>query len=283
MDQTPAVKEWKPSRTARAVAAERAVLDDLGVIGDPFALRILGGPMRGVAGVARRLPRRTWARSVTLAGLATRVRWFDAEVLDGIAAGAVQVVTVGAGYDARPWRFPRAGVRYFEVDHPATQADKRRCAPDDGPTYVAADLLGDDMATELLRAGLDPAAPSVVVVEGVTMYLDEDVVRRQLAALRSVSAPSSRLAVDFYPASRPALGTHRRQLLLQRVARIGSSEGFRLGVDSSEAGALVADSGWDPVRVVTDREAATSMGPPDAGLPTTSLSGKKTYVAAIAG
>lgn len=277
------MKEWKPSRTARAVAAERAVLHDLGAVDDPFAERMLGGVMAAMAAVARRLPPRTWTRSVTLAGLATRVRWFDAEVIDGIAAGATQVVTVGAGYDSRPWRLATDGVRFFELDHPATQADKRRRAPAGGPTYVAADLLGDDIGMELLRAGLDPAAPSVIVVEGVTMYLDEGVVRCQLAALGRVAAPHSRIALDFYPASRPTEATHRRQLLLQRVARVGSSEGFRLGVDRDDATSLVAESGWVPVRVVSDRDAAASLEWPDSGLPTSSLSAEKTYIAARAG
>jgi len=35
------------------------------------------------------------------------------------------VVILGAGYDTRAARLPRAGVKFFEVDHPATQAEKR--------------------------------------------------------------------------------------------------------------------------------------------------------------
>lgn len=279
--QTEAVKEWKPSRTAQAVAAERALLSDWGVLHDPFAAGMLSSGMGAVYRVARLLPRRVWERSVTLAGLAGRVLWFDAEVVDAIRSGLGQIVTVGAGYDSRPWRFGADGVQFFEVDHPATQDDKRRRAPGGGPVFVPADLLGDDIEALLVKAGLDPDVPTVFVVEGVTMYLDEAVVRRLLGSLAGVAAPGSRLAVDFYPARRPDTGVHRRQLMLQKAARVGSSEGFRLGVDRQEAVDLVADSGWEPERVVPDRDAAMALVPANAGLPREMVTVAKTHVAAV--
>jgi methyltransferase (TIGR00027 family) len=234
-----------------------------------------------VYGVLRRLPRRVWSRSVTLAGLAGRVLWFDGEVVEAIGSGIGQVVTVGAGYDSRPWRFSTGGVRFFELDHPATQADKRRRAPGHGPVFVGADLIDDGVGRALLDAGFDREVPALFIVEGVTMYLDEVVVRRQLASLAEIATPGSRLAVDFYPSSRPDTGVHRRQLMLQRIARVGSDEGFRLGVDRSEAVELVAGTGWEPVRVVPDREAAMTLVPADAGLPTSRVTDAKTHVAAV--
>jgi len=275
------VKEWKPSRTAQAVAAERALLCDWGVLDDPFAAGMLSSGMGAMYRVARLLPRRAWARSVTLAGLAGRVLWFDGEVVDAIGSGVTQIVTVGAGYDSRPWRFSAAGVRFFEVDHAATQEDKRRRAPGFGPFFVPADLLGDDIEALLVKAGLDPEVPTVFVVEGVTMYLDEAIVRRLLESLAEIAAPGSRLAVDFYPARGPDMGVHRRQLMLQKVARVGSSEGFRFGVDRQAAVELVADSGWEPARVVPDREAALTLVPAGAGLPREMVTDAKTHIAAI--
>jgi methyltransferase (TIGR00027 family) len=275
------VKEWKPSRTAQAVAAERALLSDLRVLDDPFAAAMLSPAMASVYGVVRRLPHQVWSRSVTLAGLAGRVLWFDGEVADAIGSGVEQVVTVGAGYDSRPWRFSASGVRFFELDHPATQADKRRRAPGQGPVFAAADLIDDDVGGALLECGFDREAPAVFIVEGVTMYLDEVVVRRQLMSLAEIAAPGSRLAVDFYPSSRPDTGVHRRQLMLQRIARVGSNEGFRLGVDRSDAVDLVAATGWEPCRVVPDREAAMTLVPAGAGLPTSKVTEAKTHVAAV--
>ena len=58
--------------------------------------------------------------------LAARTRFFDERVLEAISDGIGQVVILGAGYDDRALRFRSPGVRFFELDHPATQADKAR-------------------------------------------------------------------------------------------------------------------------------------------------------------
>src|SRR5689334_4055159 len=52
--------------------------------------------------------------------LALRVAYLDRLVARAVDRLSVrQVVILGAGYDTRAARLPRAGVRYFEVDHPA--------------------------------------------------------------------------------------------------------------------------------------------------------------------
>ena len=73
-----------------------------------------------------------------------RTRFVDQEVLQAIAQGIAQVIIVGSGYDGRCLRFRKQGIRFFEVDHPATQADKRRRleavgAAVDHVTFVATD------------------------------------------------------------------------------------------------------------------------------------------------
>ena len=60
------------------------------------------------------------------ASLIARTRFFDDRVLAALSAGIRQVVILGAGYDDRALRFRSPGVRFFELDHPATQADKAR-------------------------------------------------------------------------------------------------------------------------------------------------------------
>ncbi len=61
--------------------------------------------------VVRRWPYRVRARSVTLAGLAARVLWFDEQVANALDAGIGQIAVIGAGYDSRAWRFRRDGVQ----------------------------------------------------------------------------------------------------------------------------------------------------------------------------
>src|SRR5262245_62116649 len=145
------MREDRPSVTAGNVALARAWLSRAGVIDDPYAQLFLS---RRQAKVGRLLwrSRRTRLGQRAFAYLAARTRFYDAVVTGALDAGIDQVVLVGAGYDSRAWRLARPGVRYYEVDHPATQAAKRAHAPDgDGPMYVAANLAAvslDDVLAE---------------------------------------------------------------------------------------------------------------------------------------
>ena len=270
----------KPSRTAQAVTAERSVLCDMGVLADPLARTMLSPPMAAVCSTVRRLPYRMRSSSVTLAGLAARVLWFDAQVVTALGVGIGQIAVIGAGYDSRAWRFGRDGVHFFEADHPATQRDKRRRAPSPGPTYVAVDLTIQSAAQALLDRGLDPAEPVLFVMEGVTMYLTQDVVRRQLVDLAEMSTTGSRLAVDFLPPRQAGTALHRRQNRLQRLARVGSGERFRLTVDRAQAVELVGSSGWTVAEHTSLRDAARAVVPPGYALRVDAINAHKTLVAA---
>jgi methyltransferase (TIGR00027 family) len=57
--------------------------------------------------------------------MARRTAFFDRASLAALERGVRQVVVLGAGYDGRALRFATPGVTWFEVDHPATQSDKR--------------------------------------------------------------------------------------------------------------------------------------------------------------
>src|SRR5271166_5603828 len=103
------------SRTSQAVALTRAELDrPHSPAGDPAAQRRL------CAGMTLEPP--SWLRP----SIEARTRFVDEQVLAAIAAGVRQIVICGAGYDDSALRFRSDGVRYFELDHPATQADKLR-------------------------------------------------------------------------------------------------------------------------------------------------------------
>src|SRR5688500_18591880 len=57
-----------------------------------------------------------------------RTHHMDGVLRNEVAAGATQVVILGAGLDSRAYRFhdELPGVRWFEVDHPVTAAVKRK-------------------------------------------------------------------------------------------------------------------------------------------------------------
>lgn len=192
------MRESGPSTSAQTVAMSRAVLTAMSVIDDSLAERMLHRPQRVLAETFRLPVLKGLARSPTFSFLAARTRFFDEVVTAALDDGIRQVVIVGAGYDSRTWRLGRPEVRFFEVDHPATQRDKRRRAPpSDGPTYVPLDLVSDRLETGLPSAGFDPSTPAVFVLEGLIMYLPEHTVRVILTDLAGLSPPGGRLAVNF--------------------------------------------------------------------------------------
>ena len=270
----------KRSRTAQAVAAERAVLHRMGVLDDPFAQQLLEPLMRRALWVAEHLPAGVRSGSITLAGLAGRVSWFDAQVTAALDGGITQVAVVGAGYDSRAWRFARAGVRFFELDHPATQQDKVSRAPAGGPAFVPADLTAEDAATALAAGGMDLAKPALFVIEGVTMYLSEEVLRRQVAGLAAASSSASRLAIDFYPPPTSGSARNQRQLRLQRLTRAGSGEGFQLQIDQTGAVGLLEDGGWAVTERVGLRAAAQALVSARSGLRVDDVNDAKSLIAA---
>jgi methyltransferase (TIGR00027 family) len=205
------MREGKPSFTAAAVAAARAVA---GV--DPLALALVDGTLAAVARVGRTGRGPAAAVNVATLGLVDhiemRTRAIDAALLAGVEAGLRQLVVLGAGLDARAWRMPQlAGVHVFEVDHPSTQAFKRARIGDRTPDakdvrFVAVDFAKDALADALKAAGHDARAPTFWIWEGVTPYLPLPAIRTTLAALAERSAQGSRLAVTYGTPSGSPLG-----------------------------------------------------------------------------
>jgi methyltransferase (TIGR00027 family) len=123
----------------------------------------------------------------------------------GAAAASTQVVILGAGLDGRAWRLPElAGTPVFEVDHPASQRDKRARARElvaagEGPTYVAVDFSRDDLAAVLAAAGHRRTAPTIWIWEGVVPYLTRGEVTRTLRTIAHRSAPGSRMIMQYHP------------------------------------------------------------------------------------
>ncbi len=198
--------------------------------------------------------------------LCRRTSFFDHVVLDALDAGVRQVVIVGAGYDGRAMRFAREHVRFFEVDHPATQSDKlarlsRLGLSVEGISFLAVDLTTDPLFERLAAGGHDRTAPSAMLVEGVASYLDEATVARTLAALRAAAAPQSRLALSVGLARRatdPALAA-RSLAFREAVAALG--EPIRNELTVEEFADVLAAARWR--RVVTEPGAD---GPDPSGL-----------------
>jgi methyltransferase (TIGR00027 family) len=199
------MRENTASRTARGVAAHR--LDYARIetaYGDPAADEALA---RDVADGLVRTPGTPMHEF-----LRARTAFFDRVVVNSVDRGMRQVVIGGAGYDGRAFRYAKPGVRWFEVDHPATQGDKleriARLGLDSGAAhirFVPADFTTDPVADLLAGAGLDAGRPALFLLEGVAVYLEQEVLEKTLAGFREVTASGSPLA----PAKRSGPASRR--------------------------------------------------------------------------
>lgn len=165
---------------------------------DPWAESIAGADGHEIA---RRLDERFPPMELWLT---LRVAYLDRLVGHAVDRLNVrQIVILGAGYDTRAARLPRAGVRYFEVDHPATQDAKRaRLAtldgyPTDAATYVTCNFEREDPIVRLVANGFSTTEPALVIWEGVVPYLSEAAVRATATRLASGLDPRSLVAFDF--------------------------------------------------------------------------------------
>jgi methyltransferase (TIGR00027 family) len=120
-------------------------------------------------------------------------------------SGITQVVVLGAGLDTLALRLhrERPDVFFFECDHPATQRLKRKAFEAHrriGPNLhlVELDLARRTLEEALLGAlGYQPAADTLLIAEGLTMYLQPSELDGIFAFLREHTGPDSRFAFTF--------------------------------------------------------------------------------------
>jgi methyltransferase (TIGR00027 family) len=126
-----------------------------------------------------------------------RKRWIEREVRDALAGGIRQVVVLGAGFDTLAARlsseFPH--VQFFEIDHPATQAAKRR-GLDPAPNL---EFHPVDLANERLAAcpGFSRTESGIVIAEGLTMYLAADRVAAMLQNSAALAGLDGKVIFTF--------------------------------------------------------------------------------------
>lgn len=189
-----------------------------------------------------------------------RKRWIADRAAAAIADGAMQVLVVGAGFDplAALLAARHPDVLCVEIDAPETAEPKLRGLRGAGLVrgnlhVCAADLatrpLGEVLATTPWR----PEARSLVVAEGLLMYLDAATVREFLAALRGSTGAGTRVACSsMYADDRgaPRLVTLNR---LSKLALRVAGEPLLWGVAPEDLAGFVAGAGF---RVREQAEAA---------------------------
>lgn len=183
-------------RTAFAVALARAV--EAGRehpwFVDPLAVRL-----------AASVPQTTRERvgASLIAWVATRTRFIDVQVEQAVSWGTRQVVVVGAGLDARAFRLDLPeDLTVFEIDRDDVFLAKQRVIEAArlhraGRREIVVDVRDENWVEELAYAGWRSEYPTLWILEGFLVYLDEAVRTRLVSQLAGLSAQGSDLAATI--------------------------------------------------------------------------------------
>ena len=186
--------------------------------------------------------------------LAARERHIDEFLKTQIKAGVKQVVILGAGLDARAYRFDELKmIRVFEVDHPASQASKIEKVKQifgDLPahvTYVPIDFNAQTLETRLPESGYDESRKTLFIWQGVTQYLTPAAVDSTLAFITHHSPAGSSVIFDYmYPTLLD--GTIKRgEVANMRSRRWASGEMLVFGIPEGTVTAFLEQRGFTNV------------------------------------
>jgi methyltransferase (TIGR00027 family) len=208
------------SRTALGVAALRAVhqlIDgDPKILVDPIAARLLDADvLREIQSNSERIhePLSKGLRSHVV----LRSRFAEERLARAVERGVRQCVILGAGFDTFAYRQPDWGrsLRIYEVDHQATQDEKRQRLRAAGASippnleFVAIDFERVSLREGLQASSLDFAEPAFFSCLGVLIYLTREAVDAVFQLVADFSAGSEIVFTFSLPES--ALSAHETE------------------------------------------------------------------------
>ena len=261
------MRKDKPSKTARKVALNVVTLgakpgmDTVlppGVVEATARLLVASGAV-GAAAVRWSRSRRAvaiyeafdWMMPGQFEAFAHRKAFCEHQVREGIGAGATQVLVLGAGYDTLGWRLAPefSGVGFFEIDHPATARLKAIGIAELGQRdnlHLIQEDLGERRLVEVLTANnsWDRTAPSVIVAEGLLMYLPPAAPRDLFGQCAEIAGAGSRIAFTYVGTGvdgRPDAGRWTGLVLWILKA---SGEPWLWSVRPKELARFLEETGW---------------------------------------
>jgi methyltransferase (TIGR00027 family) len=134
-----------------------------------------------------------------------RKRSIENYVRQAVQQNARQLIVIGAGFDTLSVRMARefSALQIIEIDHPATQAWKRTALEDLTGGHSNVHLLPLDLTQQTMQQLLlnnekyQAGTNTVVVAEGLTMYLSSKEVREILSFIKETSASGSRFIFTY--------------------------------------------------------------------------------------
>jgi methyltransferase (TIGR00027 family) len=253
------MRKSQPSLTASGIAIMRAVESerpaDERICYDPFARRFVPAWLYYLMRFFIRSGYAEWRGPGVNGFLAARDRYSDDVLQKFLNEGLQQLVILGAGYDSRAYRLNLAGVKVFEVDHPATQADKLAKLQaifgkiPEHVTYVPVDFNTQTLEKRLLDSGYDPKRKTLFIWQGVSMYLASEAVDSTLAFVVHHSGAGSAIVFDYIYQSMLDAQNHGEIKNMRRY-RFMTGEGLTFGIPEGRVETFLKERGFHSVKDV---------------------------------
>jgi methyltransferase (TIGR00027 family) len=188
-------------------------------------------------------------------------------IYQGMAANGVrQVVHIGSGLDSRPYRFGKnmPGVRFFEVEQPATLAMKKNKVKaifgklPRNVTYVSVDYRTRPFFDALKQAGYNTRRNTLFIWEGTTVFTSPEVVDKTMRSIAGNSAPGSQVVFDYVLEEliQRDFSKHRRAGFYMLRSGV-KGEPWKFGIAEGQAGTFASERG---LRLISDLGATELAG-----------------------
>jgi len=260
------VKRTQSSITAAGIAVARAVesekTEGVRICYDPYAEKFLNPIFYQFTRffIVSGYTERTGAGVTGF--LVARCRTMDDLLQETLDDGLQQLVVLGAGYDSRAYRFEqlKLGVKVFEVDHPATQANKIKKVESilkklpEYVTYVSVEFTQETLGDRLLENGFDEHLKTLFIWEGVVMYLNQQAVENTLDFIVHHSGPGSQVIFDYIYTSILNGSVRHGEVNRMRRARRFSGEGLTFSFAEGTVADFLSNRGFTQVTDLTSTE-----------------------------
>ena len=191
--------------------------------------------------------------NTAFSGVVIRSRYAEDALREATIRGIRQYVLIGAGFDSFALRRPAFSdaLDIFEIDHPATQADKiqriNACGISLPPSvhFIAADLAKEDLVTVLARSPFRTDQPAFFSWLGVTVYLTREANLATLRAVASCGAQGSELVFTY--ADRSVLAPDRSPHSENARLAAASGEPYLCGFDPDELARELRRIGFEAI------------------------------------
>jgi methyltransferase (TIGR00027 family) len=198
------------------------------------------------------------SRFQTLAAIALRShvvlrsRYAEDQLAEAVKNGIRQYIILGAGFDTFAYRQPQWAheLRIFEIDHPASQQEKRERLDQAGiqiPSNL--EFVPIDFETTTLEGGLaassfDPTLPTFIACLGVLVYISQEAATAIFRFVQTLP-PVSQIVFTFTQPLPDKDGP--RAILAKRAAELG--EPWRTFITLSELTTYLSGLGFTKINL----------------------------------